>query len=173
MSNYVFKQKYTEKRGGIKDYDNQEDVANKFEPIKLSEFPKSYSGNCYLDFCYDSDTKKVTTKKNYYSDDKNRYISFEQMMPSSHALYSLLCLYSCEINSHGPDGYKTVWSIGLRHKETGQIVIFREWKGGLSLGCSDNDFNSKSGKDIKRLLSLMVNGQILHPYDGTRAGCVA
>jgi len=169
MSEYYFKFNYTEDRGENVAYKTQYSIASEFEP--LNSLPDSYSGNCYFNMHFNTKTKRVSFKNEYWKDDFR--ISICEAIPTCVVLYQLLCLYTCKVFSSGPDGYKGVWEIPLKHKKTGQIVIFREWKGGFSLGCPDAKFNPETMTDVKHLLNLMINRKILHPYDGTVATTVA
>ena len=121
--------------------------------------------------CFNTKTKKVVFSKTNYWETKH-LVSMCGALPVSHMLYSLMCMFRCSVDVNGPDGYKVVASIPLRHKETGQIIIFREWKAGFALGCNGM-FEPQTQKDVCALLTLMINGQVLHPYDGTFAGSVA
>lgn len=168
MSNYIFQSELMRERGSDKDYSKMREVAGAFEAV--SELPESFSGNCYSGMHYDLKTEKVKITKYDFHDETK--ISPCEMLPSSHVLYSLLCMYQCKVHSEGPDGYKGVWSVALKHKESGQVVVFREWKGAFSLGCS-NMFEESTARDMCKLVELMVKGQVLHPYDGTFAGSVA
>lgn len=171
MSKYFYNPEYCTDRATAVDYKRHEKISGLFEPAKVSDIPYHFSGNCYGDYCFNLKTKKVV-KKEYYWKHDGAYMSIYESMPSSHMIYCLLCMYQCEVVSKGPEGYKGVWMIPIRHKETGQIIIFREWKGGFSLGCQGM-FKPETDRDVRALLTLMINGKVLHPYDGTFAGTVA
>lgn len=103
-------------------------------------------------------------------------VGMHEAISSALLLYRTLCLFSCQIQSNGPDGYKIVWSTSLRHKDTGEILSLGEWKGGAGTWtrfsgvkqCPDS-FRD----DLLELLNLLASPECPHPYDGTVAGTVA
>jgi hypothetical protein len=152
-------------------------AADAFEPV--AQLPDSFCGNIYFGLAYDLATQKFKylTGKNaaVAAYDDPAYAPLYRVMPSALWLYRLLCLFQCTVHSEGPDGYKTVWSVGLKHKATGEVIIFREWKGAFSLGHHGigRVKNGTFERDLLALLTALASPDCPHPYDGTVAGSVA
>ena len=100
-----------------------------------------------------------------------------QVISSAFMLYRMICMFPNPIvEMQGSEGYKVPWSIALKHKETGEFFIIREWKGGLSFASDSHSFKETPESftsDVKRLLQLLVSDKSPHPYDGVTAGGVA
>lgn len=80
-----------------------------------------------------------------------------------------------QIDVRGQEGYKVTWTIVLKHKATGHIVTFYDYKGAPSFG-SDvyGDSAPKSFvSDVKKLVEVLSNDRCPHPYDGCVVGEVA
>lgn len=177
MRNYLVNAEYGAERVGDKAYTQARKAAAAWEPI--AELPESYCGNITSGLVYDvvkAKFKYVADSMAVYQEEANgKLLSNCQVMPSALWLYRLLCLFQCTVHSEGPDGYKLVWQIALKHKATGEVLVFREWKGGFSLGHSGSGRikNGSFEKDMLALLSALASKECPHPYDGTVAGSVA
>lgn len=92
-------------------------------------------------------------------------------IPSYWALYALRCIFpGCKVEIS--DGYKSVWDIPLRHKETGEVVWFGEHKGGFVFRMVETEPNESLRQSLVNLLDLL-SGPVAHPYDGVQAGSIA
>jgi hypothetical protein len=174
MKNYYTNAEYTIPRA--KNDAVREALANEFKPIEASDI--FYSR---IDFVLDTinnnlvefDQKKypnITLEEKW-----DRFIDVWQFIPSSLALYRLICAfgYNCLQPTH-VDGYKGVWAVELQHKETGVKLCVGDNKGGFAFSiCTD----SKNYEDVQkvglRFLSLLIDKNFTHTYDRTIAGSVA
>jgi hypothetical protein len=179
---YVVKPEYIAERLKDNAYSKARKVTSKWVPV--AELPEQYCGNITSDLTY-SRSKRLFSfdKKDHekYLDSITKeadadLVGIHEVMPSALMLYRLLCLFQCTVHSEGPEGYKLVWQVALKHQESGEVIVFREWKGGLSLG-HRFPFGAKPSKafmsDLTALLNLLASDQCPHPYDGTVAGSVA
>lgn len=77
----------------------------------------------------------------------------------------------------GQDGYKNTWTIALKHKKTGHIITFYDFKSASSVGSSLTGYDSKDEKtflkDAEKLIQALINERFPHPYDGCVIGEVA
>jgi hypothetical protein len=105
----------------------------------------------------------------------DNHISFAKTISSALLLYRLICLafYPAPFRD---EPYKVLWSVGLKHKETGYEICLEDYKAGCHLG---SVFSEKEQiptvlqRDLLELLDFLVSNQIVHPYDLTIAGSVA
>lgn len=76
---------------------------------------------------------------------------------------------------YGQDGYKVTWEFVLKHKDTGHIVTFYDFKGGPSFGSDVYGDNVPESfkKDLLRILKALINPRFPHPYDGCVVGEIA
>ena len=104
------------------------------------------------------------------------YIGFYQAIPSCLLLYRLACLFEGQAKFGGQEGYKVTWEFSLKHKPTGEIITFGYWKGGAlfwTQHSSYTELDKSLQKDLLDLLSVLLNKNCPHPYDGLVAGSVA
>lgn len=74
----------------------------------------------------------------------------------------------------GQEGYKVTWSFVLKHKSTGRIVTFYDYKGAASVGsCMSGLEEEKFLKDVFTLCKALSNVRFPHPYDGCVVGEIA
>lgn len=157
-------------RVSSKVYDKATAIADKWEPV--SNAREGTCGNLYgyVDF------KPETGRFRFVKDWSAVKVHFYEVMPSALWLYRLLCHFAAEVESYGPEGYKSVWSVGLRHKSTGRTVAFSEHKAAAGFYMqerSPDELEADFKKDLLDLLNLLVSKDCPHPYDGTVAGTVA
>lgn len=80
-----------------------------------------------------------------------------------------------QIKSSGQDAYKVTWETALKHKETGHVVTFYDYKGGISYG--SNVYSKETPKafvrDLKKLIKTLADDRCPHPYDGCVVGEIA
>jgi hypothetical protein len=189
MNNYLFQPKFLDRNAN---YDEGNHIIKSFEVEFELKFPTC--GNIESYFAYDTNEKKIImNKKRIYPFPENQ-ISLHKTISSSFALYRLLAIFGpLKLSS---DGYKSVWNIALKHKETENILTLYDYKGAFSIGSEfsegfgdlpfNNDKDSFFGNikiiqnipepfknDIIRLLNLICSDESPHPYDGCVAGSIA
>lgn len=105
---------------------------------------------------------------------------FYEAVDAPYLLAKLVAGYrGLNVNAEGQEAYKVTWMVVLRHKETGAIVTFYDWKGGSSFG-SDimpalaESVGYRSFKvDLTNLLKALTHKNFPHPYDGCSIGEIA
>ena len=103
-------------------------------------------------------------------------VGFWQAIPSALLMYRLACLFPGQIETEGHEGYKVTWTMTLRHKATGEILGFGEWKGGALFWTkygSYKELPTQFRSDLLKLINLLISDVSPHPYDGVVAGSVA
>ena len=80
-----------------------------------------------------------------------------------------------KIETHGQNAYKITWMAVLKHKESGAIITFYDWKGGASIGSNLNpdEVTPELKKDLFALVRALADPHFPHPYDGCSIGEVA
>lgn len=74
----------------------------------------------------------------------------------------------------GQNGYKVTWRVALKHKETGYVMTFYDYKGAASYGSHcDGLENTAFIKDALTLIKTVINPHFPHPYDGCVVGEIA
>jgi hypothetical protein len=158
------------------------------------DFDSPTCGNIGSYFVYDTNEKKIIMNKERIFPLEDNQMSLSRTISSSFALYRLLAILGpLKLTS---DGYKSIWYIRLKHKETDNIFTLYDYKGAFSIGSEFveffgdpsliNDKKSFFGKmktiqsipesfknDILRLLNLICSDESPHPYDGCVAGSIA
>lgn len=102
-------------------------------------------------------------------------LSIHRVISSALLLYRLCCLWPVNTEAEGWQGYKSVWTVTLRHKATGMFVQMSEWKGAALVRFSSGAKVPAGGyeADLLELMELLCSDKCPHPYDGTVAGSVA
>lgn len=119
-----------------------------------------------------SSGKASLTQSNHF--DFTQELSYPSVISSALLLYRLCCLFKCQVDVEGPQGYKVVWSVHLQHKSSGHYVGFSEWKASALFRASKfPPTGTAFDEDWLDLLNLLLDRQCPHPYDGTVAGTVA
>lgn len=101
------------------------------------------------------------------------YIS--NIIDSPLLLYRLICVFN-EPPETEKDPYKTVWWYHIKHKPSGKVLAFGEWKGAARFWLPETNHTKlkpEFKKDLEDLLLFLVSDQIPHPYDGCTAGQIA
>jgi hypothetical protein len=130
------------------------------------------NGTLNIFFQFNKD-RKIEFQKDFRVN-PNLY-GFYQAIPSALLLYRLGCVFDGEVH-FDREGYKCIWEFPLKHKKTGEIVIFGEHKGGSSFWTrfvNVKDVPKEFLKDLKELVEYLVSDEVTHPYDGVLAGSVA
>lgn len=80
-----------------------------------------------------------------------------------------------KIEAAGQRDYKVTWTTVLKHKETGKILTFYDWKGSASFGSDayGEDAPESFIRDVRTLLDVLANPKCPHPYDGCVVGEIA
>jgi hypothetical protein len=174
----------------IADYKRGEYVNKAFTSMTKEEVLEFYkttggtNGNLHPYFIVEKATKSVLVvddwkderARNVYDED-SKFISLSSAISSSLAMYRLVCMLNKpHIIAEGAMGYKVPWEIYLKHKKTGEVVCFSEWKGAFGFRTRLTDIKSAPEEfinDIKFVLDLMFSNNSPHPYDETVAGSCA
>lgn len=99
--------------------------------------------------------------------------SLGSQVSAPYALARLCALYhGLRIESLGQESYKCTWQTILLHPETGHVVTFYDYKGGISFGSdiSGKDTPKSFIRDLKKLLKVLKDDRCPHPYDGCVVG---
>ncbi len=166
---YLVNPSYVTKRSG--NYEKAKPIQDKWTPTVRSVTKEPFIGNVRPNF-------SLERKRFEFTDDifPKDSIGMYQVFSSALLLYRLLCLFKAQVVSEGPEGYKCVWWITLQHKETGDCLMFGEWKGAAGIWTvyhSHEELKDSFKQDILELLDLLAANDCPHPYDGTVAGSVA
>ena len=80
-----------------------------------------------------------------------------------------------QIDVGGQNNYKTTWDTALKHVESGHIITFYDYKGGISYGSDvyGKDVSPSFIRDVRELLNVLKNDRCPHPYDGCVVGEIA
>ena len=165
--NYFCNPTYIQKRDG--DYEKATKITSKWEPVSSKDH--DLIGNVRPTFSLE--TEKFTFSHEKFLPD---YIGMYHVISSALLLYRLICLYKAEVYTEGPEGYKCIWWITLKHKETGEVLMFGEWKGAAGIWTryhNSKELPASYKKDTLNLLNFLVSKTCPHPYDGLVAGSVA
>lgn len=173
MKNYLVNPTKNQERVEDKVYERAQKIASKFEPT--IDLPDEYCGN--VNPVFDQKKKKFVfnAKDNLYSTSETQ-LNIYEVISSALLLYRTLCLFKCTVLSEGPEGYKLVWEVALKHKESGEVLILREWKGAATIATSFSSHKQipeSFKKDLLALLTELCAPDCPHPYDGTVSGSVA
>jgi len=168
---YIVEPRYIQERNKDSIYTKASRITDKWEPSNQDE---GINGNVRPIYTVATGKFSFKDQDSPFHDDKTR--GMYEVIPSSLLLYRLLCLYKAEVITEGPDGYKCIWWITLKHKATGDKLTLGEWKGAAGIWTSYyslKELPSSFKKDILSLLNLLVSETCPHPYDGLVAGSVA
>jgi len=175
----------------IADYKRGEYVNEAFVSMTTKEVDEFFkktggtNGNLHPHFIVDKTTKKVVIVKDWMRDKRARSVynegsksvSLSSAISSALAMYRLVCMLNKpHVIAEGAMGYKVPWEIYLKHKKTGEVVCFSEWKGAFGFRTKAMDVESAPKEfvnDIKFVLELMFSNNSPHPYDETVAGSCA
>jgi len=171
-SDYLTNCEYGSKRNA--DYDMAKTITDKWEFAK-EDFDGH--GNLCSDVMFDPRTKKAKfkTKKeqNCSVDEMFKQVGFWRAIPAALLAYRLACTFEGAIKAYGQEGYKVTWDFPLKHKATGELIKFGEWKGGALFWTNGDEVKGAHKKDMLELLTYLVSDTCAHPYDGVVAGSVA
>ena len=170
-----------QERVGDDMYERVRNVTQAWQPVSPSAVGShemdsiSNIGKDDLHLKWDPDTGKASYEVHRgYGLDLERSLAYASVISSPLLLYRLCCLFECDIQVEGPQGYKVVWSTYLKHQASGHFVGFSEWKGSALYRTSQfPPTGTAFDDDWLALLNLLLDPQCPHPYDGTVAGSVA
>jgi len=114
--------------------------------------------------------------KDYKIQSPNKDKGMWEAISSALMLYRLLCLFPAPVKVEPEGRYKCIWWVCLKHIDTGETLMFGEWKGAAGIWTRFHDHKElpKSFKrDTLTLLNLLISDQCPHPYDSLTAGGVA
>lgn len=166
---YVVNPEYVMDRVEPNVYDRVYKEANKWEFVEPPEI--GMCGNVRPS--YNTIANEFTFEGSQF--DENR-IGMYNVISSALLLYRLMCIFECNVKSAGREGYKCMWWITLKHKETGEFLQFGEWKGAAGIWTkfhSKDELPKEYKRDVILLLNELCSQDCPHPYDGCVAGSVA
>ena len=171
-SNYLIQPQYYQERAEnsiLKDI-----IAEKWELIESIDLHANISPFLW----FDTDNQEFIFIDNRFLFDKSNLMS-NNVISSAFLLYRLLSMgYTPNFPKHGFDqvAYKSLWSISLEHKQTGQNLNFYDYKGGWNIGTIYSELDEMPydfKEDLLRLMNLLISNDLVHPYDLTVSGSVA
>lgn len=145
------------------------EIMNEFESIESNG---GTSGNIQRVF---DGTFNLDTGKNEGSIFKGGK-AFYECVSAPYLLAKLVASYpGLKIRVEGQEGYKITWHVALKHKESGHVITFYDWKGSASYGSDlrDKEIPKKFKSDVAKLLKALADNRFPHPYDGCVIGEVA
>lgn len=100
---------------------------------------------------------------------------FYEMVSAPMLLAKLVASYhGLDVGAQGQKAYKVTWTVVLKHKKSGHILTFYDWKGGASFGSNLGDeLPAQFKKDVAELLKALADERFPHPYDGCSIGEIA
>ena len=177
-NNYLINPNYSLERVDqtVQDRVNLQTV--KWEPQEKTL--ENSSGNVASNLRYSIETKKFEYRKTatleQWVEEYNKYPPMCKVISSALLLYRLLCLFKTTVTTEGPAGYKCTWWVTLKHKESGESLMFGEWKGAAGIWTRFGEYKELSDsfrEDTLALINELCAEDCPHPYDGTVAGSVA
>lgn len=169
VNHYAVEPKYCAKRVASTVYDRVRKQTAKWEPV--SDKGLEFCGNVRP--AYDVEKGKFVFGHDEFDEG---YIGMYHAIPSSLLLYRLLCLFPAPVQVEDSQRYKCIWWVALKHKQSGETIMFGEWKGAAGIWTRFHD-NKELPATYKRDLLLLLNELVAkdcpHPYDGCIAGSVA
>jgi hypothetical protein len=170
---YIISPPYCQGRVEHAVYERAEAQTVKWEPIE-APIGLGTCGNISPE--YDKTTGKCVLRPERHERDPERFEYMFHVISSAMLLYRLLCLFKADVETEGPEGYKCIWWVNLKHKETGEILRFGEWKGAAGIWTRfhrNDELPEAYKRDMLLLLDELVAEDCPHPYDGNIAGSVA
>lgn len=125
---------------------------------------------------FDTEKNKFFFESTKHKGNRDKDLSMWQVISSPFLLYRLLTTFKAPVETLGPEGYKCIWWITLKHKETGEVLSFGEWKGAAGIWTrfhSSTELPKAFKRDTLEILNYLVSDTCAHPYDGLVAGSVA
>lgn len=139
-----------------------------FEPVESQDDTYGTSGNIKVEF--EKWNIGSNTYKTPYGKDSQKpfYDLISAPMLLARLAASGVASIFCERT------YKTTFYGAMKHKETGCIVTFYDWKGASGYGsCRKGLENEAFKKDVIKVLRALINPRFPHPYDGCVIGEIA
>ncbi len=127
---------------------------------------------------YDTQNQDFIFIETMFSQDKTHLMS-NNVISSAFLLYRLISMgYTPNFPKNGIEqvAYKSLWSISLEHKKTGQKLNLYDFKGGWNIGTiysEPDEMPYDFKEDLLRLMNFLISNDIVHPYDLTVSGSVA
>jgi hypothetical protein len=94
-------------------------------------------------------------------------IAIEDIISPADMLYRLICMGFRVTQPTEPQ--KIIWMVGLIHLESGEALTFYDYKGDARFGMrflAPEAMPSSLLSDVLELVTYIVSGAVLHPYDG-------
>jgi hypothetical protein len=158
---------YDNERNG--DYEMQNAIAAKWEVVKKGVHEIRGNGNLAASLKLNPETGKLEFDENWDRDD---LIPTYRLMPSCLLLYKLIQIFKAMPTDKDNDWYKVTWAFPLKHKETGEFVMFGEFKAAMSYWTSPKRSLAFTD-DLKELIEFLATDKVAHTYDRVSAGSIA
>ena len=134
-------------------------IAKKFEPVGIEHLVDTCANIIY----------EIETIETPWEETFTANVSAPYVLARLCALF-----HGLQIDVGGQEYYKVTWTTILRHKKTGEIVTFYDYKGAISYGSKiDGPMSDNFLKDVKKLLKVLSDERCPHPYDGCVVGEIA
>lgn len=91
----------------------------------------------------DNKAKLISFTDLDYKNSKQAYIQISSAL----ALYRIISLFHCGINSENCDYYKMNWYVGLKHRDG--LLGLGEWKGGFQIFTEASEIDQLSDQFIR------------------------
>ena len=171
---YLVNADYNHRRNA--NYELRDKINELFEPVEIPLI--GMNGNVAAEFAVNKETLTGKFGRIPWGDPAAKEVEYlYRAIPSCLLLYRLICTFGpTKLNCRGNEGYKMVWEYPLKHKETGEFVVFDEWKGGSTFHTrfySTEDLPESYKNDLTTLINYLISNECAHPYDGVVAGSVA
>lgn len=138
--------------------------------------PADINGTCgNIKDCFDPNYERDPKTGEYkYKGGIFKNKPFYEKVSAPYLLAKLVASYpGLKVSCEGQEGYKVTWTVVLKHKETGAILTFYDWKGAASYGSNIRHCEGGLKNDIARLLKALADPRFPHPYDGCVIGEIA
>ena len=174
MSNYICNPDYNQERLPDTAYAKAKKITDKWEPIQRN---LETCGNVRPTF--NTKTNRFGFSHELSFKEDSQYVGMYNVISSALLFYRLFCLWAFTWNvcdGEGAQRYKCIWWLTLRHKDTGEILQFGEWKGAAGIWTRfhrHQELPATYKKDLLELMNFIVSNKVPHPYDGCVAGSVA
>jgi hypothetical protein len=175
-TNYIVNPRYTQARNKDQSLYTKtvKNLSAKWTPVvhpKDTEFMGNVRPN------WDRENKKFVFRPDNARSDWGKFPGMPEVISSALLLYRLLVLFTAKVKVDPARGrYKCVWWITLKHKETGELLMFGEWKGAAGIWTrfsNHKELPPTYKADMLELMNTLADPKCPHSYDGLVAGSVA
>jgi hypothetical protein len=170
--NYLVQPQYYQERA--EDSILQDAIYEKWQLIDYQNIHANIAQHLW----YNTDNQEFVLVEDIYPRTGN-YLMSNNVISSAFLLYRLMSMKfypRFPQNGEEDECYKSIWGVSLKHKTSGQILNFNDYKAGWHLGMiysRPSEMPSDFKEDVLQLLNFLISNQIVHPYDLTISGSVA